>query len=78
MTKDFIIQDSFGTRKIFALPDGTHDWTKRQIVADFVAGPDGDFAFACFREGLARNGGSLRNLEGVYLVGSFAQLDNRS
>ena len=73
MTKDFIFDVQFGVRKIWRLPEGG-SWTNREIVADFVEGGEGDFAFACFKQGLAQRGGSLRDGKGFYHVGTIGQL----
>lgn len=70
----FMIETQFGVRKVYG---ETSDYRRRAIVADFVAGPEGDFAYACFCEGLARKGGSLREMgTGIFLIGSLDQLDS--
>lgn len=66
-----------GTRKVYVLPgDSPANWTKRQIVADFVKGRDGDIAFALFCKGLSLTiGASLYDKDaGHYKVGTVSQL----
>lgn len=80
MNRDFVLELQLGIRKVHSVPSNDripsqHEWIKRQIVAEFVSGDEGDFAFACFKEGLARRGGSLRDAQGIYHVGSIGQLD---
>ena len=62
-----------GLIKVYTVKEGGI-YKDRQIVADFCDGPAGTLAFACFREGLARNGGTLCDFHGKYLVGNLDQL----
>lgn len=43
-------------------------------IAGFSGCPEGKKAFAIFKEGLARAGGTLRTEHGEYLVGDAGQL----
>lgn len=71
---NFYMENNFGVRKVYTMEDPTR-YACRQIVADFVSGDAGDFAFACFTETLARRGGSLYCLNTrQYIVGDVAQL----
>ena len=68
----FMMETQFGVRKVYR---ETTEYTKREIVADFVAGPEGDFAYNCFCEGLSRKRGTLREMgTGIYLIGNLDQL----
>lgn len=75
----FVMETQFGVRKIYTLPgDDIGAWRKREIVADFVAGPAGDLAFNSFKAGLAAysKGSSLFCRDtGQYLIGTLDQLD---
>ena len=71
---DYTYHTFFGTIKVYANP--YNDWAQRQLVADFVDTLDGQFAFSCFCESLARRGGSLLDADtNTFIVGSLDQLD---
>lgn len=67
----------FGTVKIYTMPnDDRTQWTKREIVADFVDSPAGRLAEAAFRNGLHKVGVSLFDLiTGECLAGTVGELD---
>lgn len=64
-------------RKIYTFPSAALEWTKRDLVADFVATPAGLAAYAAFKEGIARSKtASLYDYQtGRCLAGTVGELD---
>lgn len=69
--------NQFSTTKIYTFPnDDRSQWTKREIVADFVDSPAGRIAEAAFRGGLHKCGVSLFDaITGQCLAGTVGELD---